>query len=103
MSDTKELPPVPWHCDRFRRIDYETGENSTGFVTGDDEVLDLADVQLSRIAKWRKIIAAVARVAWLDEARVYDLGKRGPTTTCTMLVSQECRNNAELWKKWGEG
>lgn len=83
-------PKLPPNCDLLGEWD-----NGTMYLVPGDTWLT------SERKEWRLVIAAVARCAWLDEGRAYDLGQRGQSNTCTMLASQECRANAEAWRVWG--
>ncbi len=55
---------------------------------------------------WSKVVASVARCAWMDEsARILDVSPCktiGETKACVDAMA-ECDNNAAAWAKWQRG
>ncbi len=97
------MPPIPPNCPHF-----EVQKNGAIlFWTVLEKDLDIGDrcipVRFSikrDVMYWRPVIAAVARCAWLDEAR---------KTTIDDEVAgkkigewEDAVNNAEAWRAWGE-
>jgi hypothetical protein len=99
----REIPPVPPNSEFFvkdeGRIFFKGPWHSRGVQLPGLGSQAFDDKDLG----WRKIIAAVARCAWTDEARSWQIteAQRGETTGGILYIGT-CFNNAELWRKWGE-
>lgn len=86
-----------WPKDLFR---FDVGGESIAF--GPDRSGNKEDD--AALDKWRGVIAAVARCAWLDEAQ-----RRVSKAECSeyrvvgdTVEDCECADAAEAWRVWGE-
>lgn len=53
---------------------------------------------------WGKIIASVARCAWIDECeKAHSDYKDGDDYKLVLNRMDECNENADAWAKWGRG
>jgi len=109
-------PPIPPNCEFFvKHTSPKYLGNDVFMLFGYDEV-DLSADLPHHDRRMKKIIAAVARCAWLDEAHkhwkaytVPDGYAQGVTpedgAAWRMKVKDyrdDCWNNAEAWRVWGE-
>jgi len=86
IKGMKKMPPIPSFCKSFVEL-------SCGwcFEVPENEECDRHQWAISNPGSMRKIIASVARCAWIDFGKPYIEG------THKKLVEA----NAELWRIWG--
>ena len=89
-------PLIPPECQWFFVETMEKG--SYGFELYDRDYRDwwpLSDIdKIENSKEWRKIVAAVARCAWLEEAKRHEV--EGDYTK-----RNEANANAHAWAEWG--
>lgn len=102
---SKSHPSIPPNCDWFFK---ETMQKGTfGFELFDrdyDDWWPLLDIdRLEKSAAWRKIVASVARCAWLDEAELlYPNGGDFRQDYCKAKRYKEAMWNVVEWAQWGK-
>jgi hypothetical protein len=113
MKMTYGFPEIPKNCPYF-----EVNEGHTFFVWPETHPQSISYTRMGGIenvkACHRRIIAAVARCAWLDEAERFREKSNeivAESIPCfpsggeygeTLQSIQGCINNANAWKAWGE-